>query len=174
MSDENLGEDILMRSRHLWTALALAIAALGAIACVAEDDGHGIATGSSPGQTDAPSATASQNPQRFAACLRERGIDVADPAPGEQVEIPEKDDRTRAALRFCAEFAPPNQNEERAIDPAAARAYAGCIRGKGFPDFPDPDANGPRIPKDLIDDERFKTADRECSALLNQGKAGKQ
>ncbi len=161
-----------MRSRHGAIALALVALTLTA-ACAADEDGNGVATGVSPGQTATPSASANQNPQRFAACLREHGVDVADPPPGEQVEIPAKDDRTRAALRFCAEFAPPNQNADRTLDPAAARAYAGCIRDKGFPDFPDPDANGLRIPKDLINDERFKAADRECSVLLNEGKGGK-
>jgi hypothetical protein len=162
-----------MRARHIFTALVIAIVAATA-ACTSADDGNGVATAQSPGQTSSPSADGASNAQAFAACLRERGIDVADPRPGEQVEIPAKDDETRDALRACARFAPPSQQRERGLDPAAARAYAGCIREQGFPDFPDPDANGLRIPKDLIGNEQFEAADRECAPLLNESKGGKQ
>lgn len=162
-----------MRSRLVTALLAIALATL-AVACTNDKDDNGVATGLSPGQTASPTATTTPDARRFAACLRERGIEVADPPPGGQVEIPEKDDDTRAALRACARYAPPSRQEQGTIDPAAARAYAACIREKGFPDFPDPDSNGPRIPKELVKDERFEAADRECGPLLNNGKGGKQ
>jgi hypothetical protein len=142
---------------------------LGLAGCT--DDGAGeVATAQS--STVAPSAA--PDGKQFAACLRERGIDVADPTPGGQVRLPNKDERTRAALRACQRFAPPQEpSGEGTFDAAAARAYAACIRGKGFPDFPDPDSRGPQIPKNLIHNERFKTADRECAHHLNEAKGKK-
>lgn len=120
-------------------------------------------------------STSTPDPRRFAACLRERGIDVPDPGPGEQVELQTKDDKTRAALRACAQYAPPREQEEDSVlDPAASRAFAQCIREHGFPDFPDPDEQGPRIPKDLIHDERYTAAERECAHFLNEDKGSKQ
>lgn len=161
-----------MRPRHVLMALTIAAAML-TVACTNNTSDNGVATGVTPGQTATPTVTATPDAQRFAACLRERGIEVDDPPPGGQVEIDQKDDDTRAALRACARYAPPSRLEDRALNPAAARAYAGCVRGKGFPDFPDPDANGLRIPKELAGDERFEAADRECAPLLNNGKGGK-
>jgi hypothetical protein len=138
-----------------------------ALAACAKDGAEGVASAES--STVAPSTA--PDGKQFAACLRERGIDVADPTPGGQVRLAGKDDRTRAALRACQRFAPPQEPQaEGSVDPAAARAYAACIRGKGFPDFPDPDARGPQIPKNLVHDQRFKTADRECAHHLNEAK----
>jgi hypothetical protein len=160
-----------MRTRIL---AALAIAALATLTACTNQPSSQVATAESPGGTTA-TATPTQDPRRFAECLRGRGIDVPDPQPGEQVELPDKDDRTRAALRACAQFAPPSRPEnESAFDPAASRAYAACIRQQGFPDFPDPDERGPRIPKDLVNDERFTAADRECAHHLNEGKGSKK
>ena len=162
--------------RSLAVAALVAAGLASATACTGDSGGPGVATASS---SDEPSAqaTASGAPdaRRFAACLRERGIEVADPPPGEQVELATKDERTRAALNACARYAPPSdRGGESPIDLASARAYAACVRDKGFPDFPDPDSSGPRIPKDLIDDERFEAADRECAHHLNEGKGGKE
>lgn len=148
------------------------IAVLAMLTACTNPPSNEVATADSPAATTSSTSDATPDPRRFAACLRERGVDVADPQPGQQVELPNKDDKTRSALRACAEFAPPSQQEDSSIDPAAARAYAQCVRAQGFPDFPDPDENGPRIPKNLIDDERFNTADRECAHHLNETKGG--
>jgi hypothetical protein len=164
-----------MRTRQ--TALAaLLIAVLATLAACTNQPSSQVATAQSPDQEQAATTNPTNSPdaRRFAACLRERGIDVPDPQPGQQVRLPSKDDKTRDALRACAQFAPPSQQEESSFDPAAARAYAACIRAQGLPDFPDPDERGPRIPKDLVNDERFAAADRECAVHLNEGKEGKQ
>jgi hypothetical protein len=111
--------------------------------------------------------------RQFAACLRSRGVDVADPAPGQQVQLKSKDDKAKAALRACAQFAPiATTGPDDTFDPVAARAYAACIRAKGFPDFPDPDDQGIRVPKNLVNDARFNQADRDCAPLLNQPSGG--
>ncbi|MBM7789773.1 hypothetical protein [Tenggerimyces flavus] len=157
-------------TRH--TNLAVLIAALAMATACTPPPSNEIATAASPTATTSATSRATADPHRFAACLRERGIDVADPRPGQQVELPDKDDRTREALRACAQFAPPSQQQESSFDPAAARAYAQCVRAQGLPDFPDPDERGPRIPKNLIDDERFRAADQECSHHLNDAKGG--
>jgi hypothetical protein len=119
------------------------------------------------------SSTATPDARQFAACLRARGIDVADPRPGGNVQLTTKDDKTRAAIAACQQYAPTTTDRTDNIDPESARSYAACIRGKGFPDFPDPDASGPRIPKELIHDQRFNAADRDCSRLLI-GSGGKK
>lgn len=157
-------------TRHL--SLAVLIAALAMLAACTPQPSNEIATASSPAATSSATAKSTPDAHRFAACLRERGIDVADPAPGGQVELPNKDDKTREALRACAQFAPPSQQQDSAFDPAASRAYAQCVRAQGLQDFPDPDERGPRIPKDLVNDERFKAADQECAHHLNGSKSG--
>jgi hypothetical protein len=163
--------------RRQLTTAALLVAALATAGACTNPPSSQVATAQSPDQTATAAPgdpTNSPDPRRFAACLRERGVDVPDPQPGEDLKLPNKDDRTRSALRACAQFAPPSQQEETGFDPAASRAYAQCVREQGFPDFPDPDERGPRIPKDLINDDRFNAADRECAHHLNESKGNKK
>ena len=156
----------------LTTVMLLVAAGLTACANDASDD---VATAESPGVSATVSPSATPDAKQFAACLRARGLEVDDPPQGGQVRLNSKDDKTRAALRACQRYAPvTTRDDEGAIDPAAARAYAACIRGKGFPDFPDPDSRGPQIPKDLIHDERFKAADRDCAHHLSETKGAKE
>lgn len=128
----------------------------------------------SPSAGGPTTTSGSGDGRQFAACLRSRGLDIADPAPGEQIELKTKDDKTRAALQACAQFAPATETEPDTFDPVAGRAYAACIRTKGFPDFPDPDDQGLRIPKNLASDTRYHQADRDCAPLLNRPTGGKK
>lgn len=156
-------------------AAALALFVLGLSGCSPGPDESGVASAQSesPQPSSPISAGGKATAQQFAACLRARGIDVEDPPPGQQVKLTSKDDKTRDALRACAQFAPHTSSEpEDSFDPVAARAYAACIRSKGFPDFPDPDDQGLRIPKNLINDERYNQADRECASQLTQPGGG--
>lgn len=153
----------------------LAVSFVGLSACSQRPDEQGVASAQSesPRALSPGRASGTASAHEFAACLRARGLDVEDPPPGEQVRLESKDEKTRAALSACAQFAPSTSSEsEDAFDPVAGRAYAACIRTKGFPDFPDPDDQGLRIPKSLVNDSRYAQANRECASHLNQSTGG--
>jgi hypothetical protein len=104
-------------------------------------------TGESPAA--APTVPASGHP--FVACLRDQGIDVADPEPGDrsgrgvlrrELDVNHRGDDPafQAALDRCAGLLPPLPPPD--VDEAVLaglRAFARCMRDNGRPDFPDPD-----------------------------------
>jgi len=83
----------------------------------------------------------------FAACMRENGIDMPDPAPGERgVRLmapkgttPEKMEQANEACRkHLDEIEPPDLTEEQQREfQEAALAHARCMREHGI-DMPDP------------------------------------
>lgn len=82
----------------------------------------------------------------FAACLREQGIDIADPTSGGQ-SITQDDGGLAQAIENCQDDLgrPPGQDGEITTDPGTVRdehlRIAGCLRELGF-DVPDPGAGG--------------------------------
>lgn len=141
-----------MRMRQGWIALAVVL--LAAMGACTKPDGEGVASaGGQTGQNQADPSAPSDNPdergRQFVQCMRDQGIDVPDPEPG---------DRTgKTALRFesgnvdkaklgpamevCGNYMPgggepvkftPEQIEEQ-------RQFAQCMRDNGVPQWPDPD-----------------------------------
>jgi hypothetical protein len=144
-------------------------------ACGDRDTGDGIATADRPrAASGPPSADEPQQQRSFAECLRQHGVDVPDPAPGEPVRLSDKSDTVRRALDACREFAPPDRANSARLDPEAERRYAECMRRNGVPDFPDPDPEeGLLIPKSFTSSPQFEAADRICGAALDPKGAGK-
>ncbi|SCL31824.1 hypothetical protein GA0074692_3184 [Micromonospora pallida] len=143
-----------MRRRLTGVLLALPlVVAFGLAGCGgADQDGDGVATAGGDGArptVDAAALSDDERRIRFTRCLREQGLDVADPAPGQNGPRfkPGSDvDRTKvqAALQACREFAP-NGGQPRQLNAdqvEQVRKLARCMRENGVPNFPDPDADG--------------------------------
>lgn len=123
---------------------------------------------------------------RHAACMRENGVDVPDPKPGQRGIViagpGAKGDPAamRRAERKCKKLLedlpdPPqlSKRDEREFRERALK-HARCMRGQGV-DFPDP-AFGPggrvqmRLPGGVRpDDASFRAAQEKCSATLPGG-----
>lgn len=98
--------------RALGPALGLALA-LAACGPAPADDGIASAGGAATGAAATPSASVTVDRQeaqlKFAQCMREHGIDMPDPAPGQGIQIKIKPGQEKAleeAHKACEEFAP--------------------------------------------------------------------
>ena len=160
-------------------ALTLALAGCGSD----DGDGTGVASAGGAKQSAAPGGD-KPDPEKlgvlFAQCLREHGVDVADPKPGEGVQLkvkggPEKKAAMDEAMEACRKYSP-QANASGKPDPKRqeqARQFAGCMRANGVPDFPDPDPNEPGIRierKKGDDDAAFERAQRACQKFLQGAK----
>jgi hypothetical protein len=162
-----------MRTRF-WVAVVLPVLTVSLAACGAEQ-GSDLPTANG-GSSTSTSATARSDADReeqareFAQCMRDNGVEVADPKPGKPAPIggPEgaEDAETKAALEACREFMPsggdrpetsPEQLEQQ-------RAHARCMREHGVTDFPDPDpdAEGGQASNLDPDDPTLKAAEEAC------------
>lgn len=112
---------------------------IAALALVAGLAGCGGTGQSAP--TTAPSTTNAQdNSVRFVACLRDHGIDMADPLPNGTITLPKNVDSAKmtAAMQACQQYNPIMQAHVN--DPVYHDwqvKLAECLRGKGL-DVPDP------------------------------------
>jgi hypothetical protein len=157
-------------------ALALLpLAVLGA-SCREADRAAGVAT-ASPGNAESPATTAAPSEAErqlaYARCLREHGVEVRDPAPGESVKIlGDKTPELRAAIEACRTLAPTTDSSTK-LDPAQLLAYATCMRANGLPEFPDPDADGELlIPKPMLRLPAFEAAEALCAGQLGKPSGG--
>ncbi len=167
-------------TRVTLAALPLALALL-LVGCGAEDDGgDGVASAGS-GQTEEteasePSLTPHEMGVKFAQCMRENGVDIDDPKPGEGIQMKlEGVDRAtvEAAQEACREYSP-QQNagpEQQAEMAERGRQFAQCMRDNGVEAFQDPDPNQPgiRIDRSIADDPDFEAAQQTCQELLAPG-----
>jgi hypothetical protein len=133
--------------------LGAAVLALGLAGC-GRGGGPGIATaGGAATRSANPSAPAADKADRarqFAQCLRDHGIEVADPdangevGVGEGAEVNKRD--LGAAYEACRDFAPAKETTKgHELTPAELdqlRQFAQCLRDNGVPDWPDPGPDG--------------------------------
>lgn len=161
--------------------LLLGVAGLGA--CSEADDAPEVATA----QTDAPSAGPSAEPEAttgaepgplaFTQCMRDHGVDMADPDPttgrpqvGDGVD-PDSP-AYQEAMDACADLLP----EGGALsepDPAELdqfQAFAECMRDNGLQDFPDPQPGGQGLFEGLDrTNPGFQAALEACQDVLPAG-----
>lgn len=103
----------------------------------------------------------------YAQCLRDQGLDVQDPAPGEGIQLRNEGDPSRsdAAMKACEQLAPPpppgvDEGDER----EDMLEYAKCMRDKGVEKFADPEkGEGINIGPEIVEDPDFKTAEKACN-----------
>jgi hypothetical protein len=175
-----------MRILRSVSAAALVVVAVGLAACGGDDPtpaSSGSGGGSGRRGIDAKTKQAMLD---YARCMREHGIDMADPQfdQGGGRVIQKSDARgttpeqQRAAERACAKYQkqikpPPMSAAEKQKQRAAALANAKCMREHGI-DMPDPtfDENGgieQRIEQGSgIDPEsaKFREAEKACRDTL--------
>jgi hypothetical protein len=143
-------------------------------ACGSDDPAGEAASGSSDREQRNQDAMLA-----FAQCMREQGIDMPDPEPGEggirlrapEGSTPEKMDAAQQACRqHLDELEPPDMSEEQQKEfQEAALAHARCMREHGI-DMPDPTfGEGGRAqirigPGSGVDPEsdKFREAEEAC------------
>jgi hypothetical protein len=174
-----------MRPRLAGALLALPLLAgllaglLGGCGDPADGDGIATAGGAATPDTatgdDADDLSEEERYERmlaFAECMREHGVEMADPEPGEGLRIQVRGDPTEvdAAMEVCQELMP-GGGQLGEPDPERAErmlAFSRCMRENGFPDFPDPQPDGGlRINPDALggaepDDPTFLAAQETC------------
>jgi hypothetical protein len=160
-------------------AACAALAALSLAAC-----GGGEASGSS--DSDRTSFRDAQ--LAFAKCMRENGVNVPDPKPGERgrfrLELKAESDadreKTKQAMDKCQKHLdavkPPELSEEQQAELRDwALKQARCMRRKGI-DVPDPQFEGKggvtqRIPKSLdVTDQEVRAAEEACRREVGEPK----
>ncbi|MFI1783955.1 hypothetical protein [Streptomyces rubiginosohelvolus] len=158
------------RGRSLATACALAAAlALTATAC--SGDGGGTKDGGSASDSK---KTKEDQALEHRKCLREQGLDIPEPKPGENgmgVTIDggsmgkEKMEKAFKACEDKAVGGGPKEMTQAEKDKAVA--YARCMRQNGF-DMPDPKFDGGAMqaapalkPKDM---KKFEKANKACES----------
>jgi hypothetical protein len=158
-----------------------AMLALAVAGCGKSEEGSGVATaGGAAGARPTASASAAslsddERRLKFAQCMRENGVDMPDPEPGEggvKVRLGGDIDpaKAQAAMEKCRSYLP-NGGQPRKLDPQQVenmRKLAQCMRENGVPEFPDPQPDGTmKIDASMFggkgpDDPTFKAAMEKC------------
>ena len=162
--------------RRQWIGLLLVALALAGCGSTSDDE----VASAGGGKTASASATAEASDRdemtvKFTQCLRENGVDIDDPAPGEPVRIkggPGSKDTIEKAMEACRQY---NPQAEAAGNPAMDennRKFAVCMRENGVEAFPDPEPGqaGVRIDKAIADDPDFAAAQEKCEPILAGGR----
>jgi hypothetical protein len=136
------------------TASVLLAVLVVATACSGGSSGPGVAgqgSSSTPSASASPAGDLREAQLAYARCMRDHGIsDFPDPEPGGGIAIqgePGSDldpnnPRFQEADEACRSLLPAPPAEEEAQARAQGLRYARCMREHGFPDFPDPNAEG--------------------------------
>lgn len=137
------------RRSRVFGAAAVAVALLGLSACGSSDDADADASGG--GGSDPTTASATESPDAdaqalvFAECMRDNGVDMRDPEPGQDGffdafhGIVEAYDRATVdqAVAACEDFFPTYAGTGgHGGDDEAVLALADCLREQGL-DVPD-------------------------------------
>ncbi len=170
-------------------ALVLAVAAVGLVvgcgggsdASSARTDGGGAAAGAPSSQGSSDSA---QGQAQFARCMRDRGVDIPDPAEGgarPQGRPPAggiDSDAARQAMQACRQYLQGAGGRPTAPDApgfqGAGSEFAQCMRDEGV-DLPEPTAGQTPAPgSGGLDsaDPSVQAALRRCGSLIQGGVPG--
>ncbi|WP_173316360.1 hypothetical protein [Streptomyces fulvorobeus] len=173
------GRTVRRRGRGGVRALALAaVLALASAACGEDSGSSGVASaGEDRQETSSASATPTGSRQDqlvgFARCMRENGVEIPDPAPGEEnVQLPagtKGDSRTQAALAECqrllgggAKDTTDSTAQDRAVE------LAECLRGKGL-DVADPEPGKPLQLSGAAGNPEAREAITACRTAVGAG-----
>jgi hypothetical protein len=175
------------RRGNLFAVLAVALVALlGLTACGGAAEGSEIASAGSASAEPDPSETPEEeevDPDEaaleFAECMREHGVDIPDPEPGESGGFrafggPDNDvdeETMQEAMDACRDLMPQFDGPAE-IDPEMEErllAMTECMRDHGI-DMPDPSSNGGGIRLELgdnpdIDEDELRAAAEECREI---------
>lgn len=156
------------RARSL-TAAPLLVLALALTGCGGSDDGPGVASAETPAGGGRTQGDDEEQAQKWAACMRARGVVMKESSEG----VPEVDkektsiEKVMSATEKCrtlqpAASAPPRLSPE---DIDKRGEYAACLRENGLPAYPDPDpqTGESELSEDLA--RRIKTDPKARKAL---------
>jgi hypothetical protein len=171
--------------RSVRTALAALplVLPLALTGCGSDDSGGKVASagGQSTASAGATTAAMSQDEKavKYAQCLREQGLKVDDPAPGEGVQL--KIDKGAGvnqvvidkAMTTCRQYSPQG-TAGKGTDPKSQeriRKFAECMRKNGVEEFPDPSpGQGTLVMSNKTrQDPDFAKAQQACQGLLSAG-----
>ncbi|ADD45567.1 hypothetical protein [Stackebrandtia nassauensis] len=149
-----------MRGRITGVLAAVSLAlALTLTGCGGSDD-----TGS---QGESAADKNHEKALKYAKCMREHGVDMEDPEPGEGLKFTAKGGDPKVmekAQKACEKYQPQGnkggkgdaKQKEKMLD------YSKCMRDNGVEDFPDPTDKGMMIDKDVAEDPDFEDAQKAC------------
>ncbi|MDT3445345.1 hypothetical protein [Pseudofrankia sp. BMG5.37] len=162
-----------MRTTRRWaaTTAGLSLAAVVLAGC-----------GSGGGASAAPDGGGSATPaaQTYAECMRDHGVDMADPDPSTGVPqlgegVDPADPAVKQASSACQDLLPAGRGEPGAADLDVYVAFAQCMRDNGLPDFPDPQpgSSGGLFAGSTVDrdDPAFQQASQHCQGILDKAGA---
>lgn len=161
-----------------WARTTLTGVALAALATACGGSGADEPGVASRGGTPSASGSASASPSgsrqdqlvAFARCMRDHGVQIADPAPGdENIQLPpgtKGDARTQTALGACQGLL--GAGGKDGTDASAqdkAVQLARCLRGKGL-NVADPEPGKPLQLNGAANDPNVRAAITECRASV--------
>jgi hypothetical protein len=166
-----------MKRRLLLGALLPLLLGLVLAGCTGSGDDDGIASADSDAsEEESNSGDGSEQLSEeeiyeqqleFAACLREHGVDIEDPQPGEPFRIQGRAEELEPAMEACRHLQPegggPGSGPEDPEMRERMLAFAECMRDNGVESFPDPQAGGGiQIGPEQADDPDFEAAQETC------------
>lgn len=175
-----------MRRRLVGTLVAFPLLlSMALVGCGGSDGNGGIATANrtaepdsdnegGSGAEDLTEAERHEKELEFAQCMRDHGIDVPDPEPGEGIQIQVEGDPSKhdAAMAECQPLLPGGGPGE-GFDPeeqAKMLAFAQCMRDNGVESFEDPkEGEGVHLGPEQAEDPDFEAADRTCNEEIFGG-----
>ena len=171
-----------MRTTRLTSTLVVALSTLALSACGGDGGGTAGGTDTAGGRKDGP--------LKFAQCMRENGVDMADPKTDENGRVviegggpaedalgdPDFKKADAACRKFLQDALPPRMSEaEQKEFKDKALAHAKCMREQGV-DFPDPRiGEGGEVSVEIggngidPDSPKFKEARKKCGDPLSPG-----
>jgi len=179
--------------KSLPALLLLLIVPLAAGCGAKSDDAPDVANAGTSSTTTEPAAATTQATPKdrdaamlaHARCMREHGVDVPDPKPGEgeRITIGKGDDETKVdeAMKACEGIVedlgvkPSKEELDKQFD--MALKFAKCMREHGI-DMPDPQREGDGIkmsiggPGSSIDPARMDEAQKACAKDAPFGREG--
>jgi hypothetical protein len=184
-------------TRVLVALAALAIAgAVGLVGCASgggKSPGVASLAGSKSGvtTTTVSKQIVTQLYDLWAQCMRQHGVNMADPKVDTQGQISvnasnasqatfEGANKACAAQHSAAQKAAMGGQAAHPPDPAKLLSFAKCMRAHGLPDFPDPSGAGLQISSsgpssDLNpDNPTFQKAQKVCQPILGSMKGGEK
>ncbi|MCW3839133.1 hypothetical protein ONA70_03355 [Micromonospora yasonensis] len=148
---------------------------LAVAGCGANPDTPQVATAGGVAAGASPSASASvsdEDRQReFVKCMRENGVDLPDPEPGQrgmkiQIGAGIDKEKVQPAMEKCRSLLPNGGERPKLTSEQVEklRELARCMRENGVPDFPDPGADGSLQLNGVfkMDDPTIKAAMEKC------------
>ena len=170
-----------MTARQLMFAVAAVAAVLALSACGGTDEGDGVASAGGAQNAAQPAETESSAPLDadaqalvFAGCVRDNGVDMPDPGPGQQglvdayQAVAGNYDRAtlEQALTACQNLLPQYPQQEHPTGDDWMLALAECLREQGLDvsDNPFEDAHS-----GAIDVNEFSAAMEVCRDVVTGG-----